>query len=209
LSLLLCCTTAATASSAHAWTTNGPLNYTSNAPAALFSINTSPAIALDCGGPNFANGVVNASATATPFNAATVNFAFNGCTAAGFAMLMSCQTAQLWLTSYTAPVSTGEIRNFRCTLAIPSLTGCVVTYTGAGPSGRAFAVTYDNTTGRLTLLNPNPPHLQQQYVTASWPSACSFLFGPAGSAATRITSLSYAQLAYQVTSTPKPSFTNP
>lgn len=212
-SLLLCCTTAAASSTAHAWTTNGPLNSTATAPATLFQVNSSPPVGVSCTGVsapgNTATGTVSASGSTTPFNAATMDLQFTGCTAAGWSMYVSCQPAQLWLSSYTAPVSTGETRNLVCTKTIPSMPGCTIVYTGTGPNSRAFHVTYDNVTHRLTLLNPTSPSAQQQTLGATWTAGCTLFATRPGSASARWSNLSNGSPVYTMTSSPAPTFTNP
>jgi hypothetical protein len=185
--------------SAANWTSNGPIaNYTATAPTAKLAI-SSPSNPLtictavsstgNLAGPT---GPVNTG----PWNTGNAAPKFASCTIAGLAATVACSTtANLNAASQAGTVVTGSLSNISCTITRGP---CVITVTGTVPTD------YDNSTGVLTVKSAG------QSLLANAPGACNSITGftaaggglaPSqfGSNATPI-----GNLAYTVTSTPKP-----
>jgi hypothetical protein len=183
----------ASASSASAWTTNGPFNFTATTGATRLTATPGPV--LNCSGPNSGTGTLNAkSGAGSGLGLATVTPRFNGCTVAGLAFTVSCAAAELNGSSYVAPTTTGTISNLDCTISIPN---CTVTVTGT------VNADYNNTSFQLTVTSAG----QALSYTATG-SSCSAL-GFAANGAADYTSGTGGNAVYTVTTTPKPVVTNP
>jgi hypothetical protein len=184
----------ASASSASAWTTNGPGNFTATTGAARLT--ASPGPVINCSGPNNATGTLNAkSGAGSGLGLSTVTLTFAGCTVSGLPVTVVCSPpAEFNGTSYSAPVTTGTLSGIRCVFSIPN---CTVTMTGT------VGATYNNTTFKITILSAG----QSLAYTASGSSCSALGFGASGVAT--LTNSSGGNLVYTVTSAFKPNITNP
>jgi hypothetical protein len=191
----------ASASSASAWTTNGPFGFTGTTGATRLT--ASPGPALNCSGPNDAVGNLFAkSSAASGLRLADVQPRFAGCTVSGLAFTVACTPlssvsplpAALNGASYSAGVTTGTLSNIRCTISIPN---CSVVVTGTVNG------TYNNTSFALTVLSTS----QALAYTATGASCSALGFAASGSAT--YTNGTGGNAVYVVTSSPKPSVTNP
>lgn len=208
--LLLSSAAGAAAASASAWTTNGPLNFTAHAPPARFTVANVVPRTVDCigqGAGNRAVGTLNVlSGSPGTLLVGNLQLSFSDCSfgTLGPSVGVSCTTAELRGVSYSAATmtTTGEVRNLSCTLSFATYTGCTITVTGSGVSGRAFAVTYRNSTGRLLVQSG-------QTMTASWNGPCTFLYPSPGSGAATLSGVSSTVLPFDVVSLPWPSITDP
>jgi hypothetical protein len=174
----------AASASATTWASNGSAagtSFTANAPASKFAISgvTSSFVCTTTS----ASGKLYGPSGPLTARVASLTLRFSGCVAGGITETYSCTTdgTELYAVSYAAPILTGELRAAAspiCTVTIPSISGCTVTYAATNGIGTTWGnVTYDNTRGTLKLSTVG------QQLTARW-SSCGTLFGSAsGSAA--------------------------
>jgi hypothetical protein len=192
--------------SAVTWTSNGSAGgtaFTATSPAAKFTVNSSPAVAISCS---------NSSMTGVEYgpgpNALTVKWqdmtpAFSSCTAAGLAASITCG-ASAWA-AFAASVTSGGVTSvslkaaagasFFCSVTIPSLPGCTITFGASGGAGAAFAAaSYDNALKALAVLATS------QTIFASWTSGCTMFSPRPGSASASLTTWAGASLLFTLTS---------
>jgi hypothetical protein len=185
--------------SAANWTSNGPLNSTATAPTAKLAI-ASPSNPLTiCTAVSSTNTLSGPTGPVNTGSWNTGNAApkFGSCTIAGLVATVACSsTANLNADSQAGTVVTGSLSNLSCTITRGS---CVITVTGSVPT------TYDNATGVLTVQAAG------QSLLASAPGACNSITGftaaGGGLAPAQFGSNTapIGNLAYSVTSTPKPN----
>jgi hypothetical protein len=192
--LMLISVVASSTSSASAWTTNGPFNFTMTTGALRIQANPGPP--LNCSGPN--NIVSSLKARSGALSgialAADLQMHWNGCSVSGLAFTITCTpSTNLNGVSYSGNTTSGTISNIHCVLVMPN---CTVTMTGT------LNVTYSNATFALTLLSLG------QSLSYSATGSCAAL-GYAPNGTYTWTNATGGNAVYTVTSSPKPQITHP
>jgi hypothetical protein len=185
--------------SAANWTSNGPFNYTATAPTAKFDIHSPSNPLISCSAVssthnlNGPTGPVNTG----PWNTGNAALKFVSCTVAGAVYTVGCSTtANLNAVSQIGTIVSGSLSNISCTLTRGS---CVITLTGAVPTD------YNNSSGIMTMKAAG------QSLFAWAPGACNAITGftaaGGGGASAQLGSNTtpISNLAYTVTSSPKPN----
>jgi hypothetical protein len=190
------------ASSASAWTSNGPLSFTATAPASRLAL-TGVSAGINCTTTTSTGRLLGPSGTG---KVADLSLAFSTCRAGGFTANVSCPASSVNLTPTLISGSrvTGDVvdnTSTICTITVPSISGCTVTVTPANGIGSVVvrSGSYDDVTGILNVPTGT------QALTAAWTS-CGTLFGSAsGSTAATFADSTGAALNYRVTSSPIPN----
>jgi hypothetical protein len=189
------------ASSASAWTTNGPFGFSANTGSTRFT--ASPGPILNCTGLNGAVGTLFAkSSAASGLRLADLQQTFSGCTVSGLAFTVACTPLGSFFplpaafngSSYSSPTTSGTISNISCVISIPN---CSVTVTGT------VSAQYDNTWREFRIL---PGGQVLRYAATG--SSCTAL-GFAAFGWMDIGDVAGFTIYYRVASSPKPVITNP